>query len=62
VRKITDFVLEAKMASNFSGMWYQFRGSSSLLGKHSNTIIMDFLASTATQSAFDRLDLIDAKT
>jgi len=35
-------------------------GSSSYLGKHSNTIIMDFLASTATPSAFDRLDLIDS--
>jgi len=35
-------------------------GSSSIFGKHSNTIIMDFLASTAEQSSLDRLDLIDS--
>ncbi len=35
-------------------------GSSSILGKHSDTMIMNFLATIATQRAFDRLDLIDA--
>ena len=38
----------------------QFAGSSSILGKHSNTMIMDFLVTIATQRAFDRLGLIDA--
>ncbi|MHA2278616.1 MAG: hypothetical protein ACXAC2_22795 [Candidatus Kariarchaeaceae archaeon] len=38
----------------------QFAGSSSLLGKHSDTMIMDFLATIATQRAINRLDLIDA--
>jgi hypothetical protein len=35
-------------------------GSSSNLGKHCNTIIMNILESTAKQSAFNRLDLIDS--
>ena len=43
-----------------SVMGAQLGGSSSYLGTHSNTIIIDFLASTATQSALDRLDMIDA--
>ena len=34
----------------------QWRGSSSLLGKQSNVIIMDFLDSTTTQIEFDKLD------
>jgi len=35
-------------------------GSSSNLGKPSDTMIMDYLAAIATQRAFDQLDLIDA--
>jgi hypothetical protein len=35
-------------------------GSSSYLGKHADTKVMDFLTTITTQRTYDRLDLIDA--
>ncbi len=35
-------------------------GSSSYLGKHAETMVMDFLATITTHRTYERLDLIDA--